>query len=154
MELHRETVVRPGVCVCSSLPNLPERSLPPRCAQLGDPWDVEHDRVLRDSLGLRPPLGGKPTKIRLSLAQVIEELLNAPQLAIDSPPKLLRALQRAGIDAHSTSRWELKKFDHPAIEPLLQYKKMARLSRQMGGRGSMSGFAMAVTIRCTFREVW
>lgn len=93
----------------------------------GIPWDVEeHDRVLRDSLGLRPPLGGKPTKMA-HLAQVIEELLNAPQLAIDSPPKLLRALQRAGIDAHSTSRWELKKFDHPAIEPLLQYKKMARL---------------------------
>ncbi|MFT3942483.1 MAG: bifunctional 3'-5' exonuclease/DNA polymerase [Ancrocorticia sp.] len=93
----------------------------------GIPWDVEeHDRILRESLGPRPPLGGRPAKMA-HLAQTIEELLDAPGLSIDSPPKLLRALQRAGIDARSTSKWELKKYDHPAIEPLLQYKKMSRL---------------------------
>ena len=53
--------------------------------------------------------------------------LGDPTLSIDSPPKLLRALHRAEIDVESTSQWELLEHDHPAIEPLLRYKKMSRL---------------------------
>ena len=40
---------------------------------------------------------------------------------------LRRALHRAGIDVSSTSQWELQEHEHPAIEPLLRYKKMSRL---------------------------
>ena len=61
-----------------------------------------------------------------SAAQV-REALGDPQLSLDSPPRLLRALHRAEIDVESTSKWELTRYDHPAIEPLLRYKKQSRL---------------------------
>ena len=32
----------------------------------------------------------------------------------------------------STSRWELAQHDHPAIEPLLAYKKLSRLNSANG----------------------
>ncbi|MEB0015131.1 hypothetical protein QN416_26400, partial [Glaciimonas sp. Cout2] len=37
------------------------------------------------------------------------------------------ALRRAGLAVTSTRAWELKELDHPVIEPLLEYKKLARL---------------------------
>jgi DNA polymerase-1 len=36
-------------------------------------------------------------------------------------------LQRAGLEAASTRAWELKRLEHPVIEPLLEYKKLSRL---------------------------
>lgn len=93
----------------------------------GMPWDVgEHDRILREALGPRPSPGQTPARMA-EQAAVVREALGDPMLSIDSPPRLLRALHRAGIDVPSTSRWELMGIEHPAIEPLLQYKKLARL---------------------------
>ncbi len=93
----------------------------------GLPWDVaEHDRILREALGPRPRLGAKPEKM-VELATRVEHALEDPRLSIDSAPKLLASLRRSGIDVQSTSRWELAEHEHPAIEPLLQYKKLARL---------------------------
>ncbi len=60
------------------------------------------------------------------LAQV-RDALDAPDLNPDSPVELLKGLQRAGLQVTSTRSWELKEVDHPAIEPLLEYKKLARL---------------------------
>ena len=51
----------------------------------------------------------------------------APELNPDSPPDLLKALGRVGLVTTSTRSWELKKLDHPAIAPLLEYKKLSRL---------------------------
>lgn len=93
----------------------------------GIPWDVaEHDRILTADLGPRPRPGHTPA-LMVDVAAQVRDALGDPLLSIDSPPKLLRALHRAGIDVRSTSRWELAKHEHPAIEPLLRYKKMSRL---------------------------
>ena len=93
----------------------------------GIPWDVaEHDRILTESLGPRPSPGHPPSQMVASAAEV-RAALGDPQLALDSPPRLLRALHRAEIDVESTSKWELTRYDHPAIEPLLRYKKQSRL---------------------------
>lgn len=93
----------------------------------GVPWDAaEHDRLLTEALGPRPPSGAKPAKM-VELAEEVRAALGDPRASLDSPPKLLRSLRRAGIDVESTSRWELSEHDHPAVEPLLRYKKLARL---------------------------
>ena len=93
----------------------------------GIPWDVaEHDRILSAALGPRPSPGTPPRRMVETGAEV-REALGDPLVPLDSAPKLLRALHRAGIDVASTSQWELKEHQHPAIAPLLQYKKMSRL---------------------------
>ncbi|ATG52157.1 bifunctional 3'-5' exonuclease/DNA polymerase [Brachybacterium vulturis] len=93
----------------------------------GIPWDVtEHDRILTAALGPRPAPGTPPSRMVAAGAEV-RAALDDPLVPLDSPPKLLRALHRAGIDVPSTSQWELQQHQHPAIEPLLRYKKMSRL---------------------------
>ncbi|WP_309130684.1 bifunctional 3'-5' exonuclease/DNA polymerase [Brevibacterium sp.] len=93
----------------------------------GAPWDVaEHDRILTEVLGPRPPLGAKPAKMQ-AVAEEVRVALEDPRANLDSHAKLLSALHRAGINVASTSKWELAESDHPAIEPLLRYKKLARL---------------------------
>ncbi|RII99129.1 bifunctional 3'-5' exonuclease/DNA polymerase, partial [Clavibacter nebraskensis] len=69
--------------------------------------------------------GAPPALLRL--AARIREILAAPDLNVDSPPDVLRALRRAGIDATSTRQWELQGIDHPVIAPLLEHKKLSRL---------------------------
>lgn len=94
----------------------------------GVPWDVaEHDRLLTEALGPRPPLAGaKPARLA-AIGEVVRRELGAPSASLDSPPKLLHALRAAGVQVSSTSRWELSEHEHPAIPPLLEYKKLARL---------------------------
>lgn len=93
----------------------------------GVPWDpATHDRVLVDILGERPAAGGAPAKLDAA-ARRVREALDDPAASLDSPPKLLRALHRAGVLVESTSRWELAEQRHPVIEPLLEYKKLSRL---------------------------
>lgn len=93
----------------------------------GLPWRADvHDAILESQLGPRPEPGARPAR----LAAVLEEVrtaLDAPTLNPDSAPDLLRALSRAGLMVTSTRSWELKKLKHPSIEPLLSYKKLARL---------------------------
>lgn len=93
----------------------------------GVPWDVaEHDRILSEALGPRPPLGTKPERM-VEAAEGVRQALGDATLSIDSAPKLLRSLRAAGLDVTSTSRWELEEHEHPAIQPLLQYKRLGRL---------------------------
>lgn len=93
----------------------------------GLPWRAEeHDRLLTQLLGPRPEPGERPEVLR-ALAERIRELLGVPALNPDSQPELLAALQRAGLRVRSTSRWELRELDHPAVAPVLEYKKLARL---------------------------
>ncbi|GAA4667088.1 bifunctional 3'-5' exonuclease/DNA polymerase [Frondihabitans cladoniiphilus] len=93
----------------------------------GIPWSVtRHDELLVEALGPRPATGERPTLMNGALSEV-RAALNAPELNPDSPTELMRALQRAGLPVASTRQWELKRYEHPAIEPLLRYKKMARL---------------------------
>ena len=93
----------------------------------GMPWDaVVHSDLLTTALGRQAPGGGRPARLE-DLARQIREALDQPQLNPDSAPHLLGALKRAGIPAESTARWELRRYDHPVIAPLLEYKKLYRL---------------------------
>ena len=92
----------------------------------GLPWSPErHDELLTELLGPRPAVG-RPARMEELLAQV-REALDEPDLNPDSPVELVKGLQRAGLRATSTRSWELKRIEHPAIPPLLEYKKLARL---------------------------
>ncbi|WP_433673694.1 bifunctional 3'-5' exonuclease/DNA polymerase [Microbacterium gorillae] len=97
----------------------------------GLPWHVPtHEAILDTELGPRDATG-TPRRIAELGAQV-RELLGDPSLSLDSQPKLLRGLHRAGILVESTSKWELAEIDHPAIEPLLEYRRITRLQSANG----------------------
>ncbi|WP_216648727.1 bifunctional 3'-5' exonuclease/DNA polymerase [Agromyces agglutinans] len=93
----------------------------------GLPWSVDvHERVLEAELGPRPSPGAKPARMA-AIAAEVRAALEAPALNLDSQVDLLRALRNAGLDVASTGKWELQELEHPAIPPLLAYKKLARL---------------------------
>lgn len=93
----------------------------------GLPWRADlHRELLERTLGPRPGVGERPLEMERLAAQ-IRDHLGAPSLNPDSPVELLKALQRAGINVSSTSKWELAEVDHAVIGPLLAYKKLARL---------------------------
>jgi DNA polymerase-1 len=93
----------------------------------GLPWDpTAHDSILTGILGERPPGGGLPARLQDAAAEV-RLALGDPAAGLDSQPKLLRALHRAGLLVESTSRWELAEHDHPVVAPLIEYKKLSRL---------------------------
>ena len=98
----------------------------------GLPWDaVEHERVLLDTLGARPAAGGQPARIA-ELAAQVREAAGDPHASLESQPRLLRSLHRVGLAVESTSRWELRRHEHPAIPPLIEYKKLTRLMSANG----------------------
>jgi DNA polymerase-1 len=93
----------------------------------GLPWNAaEHERILAEVLGPRPAPGARPDRMEAVLARV-RAAIDDPALNADSPVELLKGLQRAGLQVTSTRSWELKEVEHPVIEPLLEYKKLARL---------------------------
>ena len=93
----------------------------------GVPWRADlHEKLLVEALGPRPPGTQRPAKME-ALAAQLREKLGVATVNPDSPQELLRALHRAGIEAKSARSWELQEIDHPAIEPLLAYKKLSRL---------------------------
>jgi DNA polymerase-1 len=93
----------------------------------GMPWSPgAHDRILVELLGPRPAPGERPEKVEAVLAET-RTLLQVPDLNPDSPAELLKGLAKGGVLATSTRSWELKKIKHPAIAPLLEYKKLSRL---------------------------
>jgi DNA polymerase-1 len=97
----------------------------------GLPWDAAaHDRILTEVLGARTP-GGQPARVADAAARV-RDALGDPAASLDSQPKLLRSLHRIGVLVESTSRWELAQQRHPVVEPLLEYKKLARLQSANG----------------------
>ncbi|WIB13786.1 bifunctional 3'-5' exonuclease/DNA polymerase [Curtobacterium sp. MCPF17_052] len=93
----------------------------------GLPWRTDvHERLLADALGPRVPYGVRPRKLE-ELAAVLRQRLDDPDLNPDSPADVLRSLRRAGLVVDSTRKWELERLEHPAIEPLLEYKRLYRL---------------------------
>jgi len=93
----------------------------------GLPWRADvHERLLTELLGPRDRLGGRPERMEELVAQ-IRTGLDAPLLNPDSSGELVKALQRAGINASSTRAWELREVEHPAMPALLEYKKLSRL---------------------------
>jgi DNA polymerase-1 len=98
----------------------------------GMPWRADvHESLLADLLGPRPRQGERPEKLTEKLAAT-RRLLDVPDLNPDSPGELLKGLARGGVLANSTRSWDLKKITHPAIAPLLEYKKLSRLASANG----------------------
>lgn len=98
----------------------------------GVPWREElHQQILADVLGPRPAPGHRPPALEALCAE-LRTILNSPGLNPDSPQDLMRALHRNGIEVKSTRQWELQESKHPAIQPLLAYKKLSRLHTANG----------------------
>ncbi|MDM7830627.1 bifunctional 3'-5' exonuclease/DNA polymerase [Cellulomonas edaphi] len=98
----------------------------------GLPWDrAVHDEVLAEQLGPRPLGDARPPRMA-ELAEQVRAELGAPRLNPDSLPDVLRELRRNGLAVNSTSKWELQGVDHPAVAPLLAYKKLSRLNSANG----------------------
>lgn len=98
----------------------------------GVPWREQlHEEILAGQLGPRPPAGHRPAKLEALCAE-LRNILTSPHLNPDSPQDLMRALHRNGIEVKSTRQWELQESSHPAIEPLLAYKKLSRLHTANG----------------------
>lgn len=98
----------------------------------GLPWHAaRHDELLTSLLGPRPVLGGRPPKLA-ALAEEVTAAFGGRALNPDSPADVLRAFARAGHELASTRSWELRDVDHPAVEPLLAYKELARMHTAHG----------------------
>ena len=98
----------------------------------GLPWRADvHERLLTELLGPRPVAGARPVVLERLLGEV-QAALGAPGLNADSPGELLRALQKAGLQVGDTRSWTLEQLDHPAVPPLLEYKKLSRLLQANG----------------------
>ncbi|MHC3472895.1 bifunctional 3'-5' exonuclease/DNA polymerase [Streptomyces sp. 7R007] len=92
----------------------------------GLPWSAEvHRRVLHELLGERYAGGGEPRR----LAELADEISAAfgRRVRPDLPADVVRAFAQAGVKVRSTRRWELQSVDHPAVKPLLEYKKLYRI---------------------------
>lgn len=92
----------------------------------GLPWRADvHRQVLDELLGERYAGGGEPRR----LAELADEVSAAfgRRVRPDLPADVIKAFAQAGIKVRSTRRWELEELDHPAVQPLVQYKKLYRI---------------------------
>ena len=92
----------------------------------GLPWRADiHDQLLRDLLGPLQPVG--PPRRLAELAAEVSAAFGVHGLHLDSPAEVLRAFSRAGIEVPNTKAWVLRKVEHPAVKPLLEYKELYRI---------------------------
>ena len=92
----------------------------------GLPWSAEaHRGVLHELLGERYAGGGEPRR----LAELADEVSAAfgRRVRPDLPADVIKAFAQAGIKVRSTRRWEIESLDHPAVKPLIEYKKLYRI---------------------------
>ncbi|MCG8917134.1 bifunctional 3'-5' exonuclease/DNA polymerase [Actinokineospora sp. PR83] len=93
----------------------------------GLPWRVDvHLDLLVSSLGPRPAPGARPARLA-ELAARISAAFSGRPINPDHPPSIVKAFAREGIEVDSARAWVLKGVEHPAVEPLLAYKELARL---------------------------
>lgn len=94
----------------------------------GVPWRADvHRALLAELLGERYAGGGEPRRLAELAAEVSRAFGPDARVRPDLPADVLRAFARAGVALSSTRAWELRKVDHPAVEPLLRHKKLYRL---------------------------
>ncbi|UQX05029.1 bifunctional 3'-5' exonuclease/DNA polymerase [Streptomyces sp. RerS4] len=92
----------------------------------GLPWRADaHRSLLTELLGERYAGRGEPRR----LAELADEISAAfgRRVRPDLPADVIKAFAQAGIKLRSTRRWEIQDIDHPAVEPLLAYKKLYRI---------------------------
>ena len=93
----------------------------------GVPWRADvHDAVLSELLGQRPAAGLPPRRL-VELADRIAEAFDGRRLNPDSPTDVVQAFTRAGLPISSARSAVLRRLDHPAVTPLLEYKELSRL---------------------------
>ncbi|MFF4217158.1 bifunctional 3'-5' exonuclease/DNA polymerase [Streptomyces nondiastaticus] len=102
----------------------------------GLPWRADAHRALLDELlGEHFPGGLEPRRLA-ELAEAVSRAFSRDgeevRVRPDLPADIVRAFARQGIALSSTRAWELKAVDHPAVEPLLEYKKLYRLHTAHG----------------------
>ncbi|MEU1076721.1 MULTISPECIES: bifunctional 3'-5' exonuclease/DNA polymerase [unclassified Streptomyces] len=92
----------------------------------GVPWRADvHRALLHDLLGERYAGGGEPRR----LAELADQVSAAfgRRVRPDLPADVIKAFAEAGIRLTSTRRWALEEIDHPAVAPLVAYKKLYRI---------------------------
>ncbi|WP_075733636.1 bifunctional 3'-5' exonuclease/DNA polymerase [Streptomyces acidiscabies] len=92
----------------------------------GLPWRADvHRSVLGELLGERYAGGGEPRR----LAELADQVSAAfgRRVRPDLPADVVKAFAQAGIKVKSTRRWEIETIDHPAVAPLIEYKKLYRI---------------------------
>src|SRR5689334_13018635 len=92
----------------------------------GLPWSAStHREMLTELLGERFGGTGEPRR----LTELADEVSAAfgRRVRPDLPADVLKAFKQAGYQLKSTRRWELATIDHPAVEPLIEYKKLYRI---------------------------
>ncbi|MER0446509.1 bifunctional 3'-5' exonuclease/DNA polymerase [Streptomyces sp. Edi4] len=99
----------------------------------GLPWRADVHRALLETLlgeryasgSPRTGGGGEPRR----LAELTEQVSAAfgRRVRPDLPADVVKAFGEAGLRLKSTRRWELAELDHPAVEPLIEYKKLYRI---------------------------
>ncbi|WP_328519945.1 bifunctional 3'-5' exonuclease/DNA polymerase [Kribbella sp. NBC_00359] len=92
----------------------------------GLPWsESAHRAVLTELLGDRFGGTGEPRR----LTELADEVSAAfgRRVRPDLPADVLKAFKQAGYQLKSTRRWELETIDHPAVSPLVEYKKLYRI---------------------------
>ena len=93
----------------------------------GLPWRADlHAELLTETFGPRLPSGQRPRRL-VELAAKVSEAFGGRPVNPDSPPSVIRALARAGIEVPAARAHVLRDIDHPAVAPLLEYKELARL---------------------------
>ncbi|MFF3542265.1 bifunctional 3'-5' exonuclease/DNA polymerase [Streptomyces platensis] len=99
----------------------------------GVPWRADVHRALLDGLlGERYPGGLEPRRM-VELADEVSRAFGAgARVRPDLPNEIIKAFARVGISLTSTRKWELQQIDHPAVAPLLEYKKLYRLHTAHG----------------------
>jgi DNA polymerase-1 len=92
----------------------------------GLPWsESAHRELLTELLGERFGGTGEPRR----LTELADEVSAAfgRRVRPDLPADVLKAFKSAGYQLKSTRRWELETIDHPAVAPLIEYKKLYRI---------------------------
>ncbi|MCX5195903.1 bifunctional 3'-5' exonuclease/DNA polymerase [Streptomyces sp. NBC_00249] len=92
----------------------------------GLPWRADvHRALLTELLGERYAGRGEPRR----LAELAHEVSVAfgRRVRPDLPADVVKAFAETGVKLRSTRRWEIQELDHPAVEPLLAYKKLYRI---------------------------
>ena len=92
----------------------------------GLPWsESAHRDVLAELLGERFGGTGEPRRLT-ELADQVSAAFGR-RVRPDLPADVLKAFKQAGYQLKSTRRWELETIDHPAVAPLVEYKKLYRI---------------------------
>ena len=92
----------------------------------GLPWRADiHDELLRELLGPPQPVG--PPRRLAELTAEVNAAFGVRGLHPDSPAEVVKAFARAGVEVPNTRAWVLKKVEHPAVRPLLEFKELYRI---------------------------